>query len=314
MKKGMIIFVMLVLSIGMVFGQGQAEDDGIITIGLSMSAHTQFLENVSDAAKEQAEALEGVEIIIMNANDDIDTQINDVESLITQKVDAIILNPLDKAGLGKAVDNIKAAGIPVVEVNTFTTNDAYDVYVGSDEVEAGKIQGNWIAENVGTSGNICILYGVMGHSGQIGRFDGVNQSLLSKYPGWTLLADMTGEWKRSEGLRITEDWIQTYGDKIDVIAAQNDEMALGALQAVQEAGLSIPVLGIDATPDAIQLVIDGELALTVFQNSKAQGGESVNVAVGLVNGETYPQNYVIPYEEVNTENAQSYLDKVTSWN
>lgn len=301
------------LSFGIVFAQGQ-QDDGTIVIGLSMSAHTQFLENVSDAAVNQAESLEGVEIIVTNANDDIDTQINDVESLITKQVDAIILNPLDKAGLGRSVDNIKEAGIPLVEVNTFTNNDKYDVYVGSDEVEAGKIQGNWIAENIGETGNVCVLYGVMGHSGQIGRFEGLKLALLDKYDGWELLADMTGEWKRSEGLRITEDWLQSYGNEIDVIASQNDEMAIGAMQAVEESGFDIPVLEIDATPDAIKAVINDRLALTVFQNSFAQGTEAVNVAVGLVKGEEYPKNYVIPYEEVNKENAEEYLEKVSSWN
>jgi inositol transport system substrate-binding protein len=313
MKRTMGVMLVLILTAGFVFGQGSSEEKDTIVLGLSMSAHTQFLENVTDAALAQAEE-RGVEIISMNGNDDIDTQINDVESLITRGVDAIILNPLDRAGLGRSVDNVKAAGIPLVEVNTFTNNDKYDVYVGSDEVVAGKTQGDWVAKNMGDSGNICILYGVMGHSGQIGRFEGVKQSLLDQYPGWTLLADMTGEWKRSEGLRITEDWIQTYGNEIDVIAAQNDEMALGALQAVQEAGLDIAVLGIDATPDAIQSVIDGGLKLTVFQNSKAQGSEAVNVAIGLVNGETYPKIYDIPYEEVTTENAQVYLERVSSWN
>jgi len=289
----------------------QGKDKNMV-IGLSMSEHTQFLENVTDSAMQQAKKL-GVKLIVMNGNSDIDTQINTVESLITRQVDAIILNPLDRAGLGKSVDNIKSAGIPLVEVNTFTINDKYDVYVGSDEVEAGRIQGDWIAKNIGETGNICILYGVMGHSGQIGRFEGLKQSLLDKYPGWHILADMTGEWKRSEGLRIAEDWLQKYGDKIDVIASQNDEMGLGALQAVRAADFDIPVLGCDASPDAIESVMNHGLSLTVFQNSLAQGAESVNVAVGLVKGKIYPKNYVIPYEEVNDENAEEYLKKVSSW-
>lgn len=312
MKKILVLTVILMMTVSLVFAQGKKESD-TIKIGLSMSAHTQFLENVSDAAINHAASLEGVELIVTNANDDIDTQINDVESLITRRVDAIILNPLDKAGLGRSVDNIKDAGIYLVEVNTYTTNDRYDVYVGSNEEEAGRIQGRWIESNLGTSGNVAVLYGVMGHSGQIGRFDGLKEALLDKYPDWNLIADMTGNWLRSEGLRITEDWLQTYGSRIDVIASQNDEMAMGALQAVEKSGMDIPVLGIDASPDAIQLVIDGRLALTVFQNSYAQGVESVNVAVGLVKGETFPKDYIIPYEEVNTENAAEYLKMLDSW-
>lgn len=312
MRKGLVLFL-VVLTAAAVFAGGQQESgkDGIV-IGLSMSAHTQFLENVAAAAQRQADRMDDVTLIIVNANDDVDKQINDVESLLVRGVDAIILNPLDKVGLGGAVDDIKDAGIPLVEVNTFTVNDRYDVYVGSNEEAAGEIQGQWIINNIGESGNVAVLYGVMGHSGQIGRFEGLKTSLLDKYPGWNVIADQTGEWKRNEGLRITEDWIQRF-DNIDVIASQNDEMAMGALQAVQEAGLNIPVLGVDATPDAITSVIAGELALTVFQDYEGQGSQAVKIAYGLVKGESYDKQAVIPYKEVNQENAAEFQKMLSSW-
>lgn len=312
MRKGLVLFL-VVLTGAAVFAGGQQESgtDGVV-IGLSMSAHTQFLENVAAAAQRQADRMDDVTLIIVNANDDVDKQINDVESLLVRGVDAIILNPLDKVGLGGAVDEIKDAGIPLVEVNTFTVNDRYDVYVGSNEEAAGEIQGQWIINNIGESGNVAVLYGVMGHSGQIGRFEGLKTALLDKYPGWNVIADQTGEWKRNEGLRITEDWIQRF-DNIDVIASQNDEMAMGALQAVQEAGLDIPVLGVDATPDAITSVIAGELALTVFQDYEGQGSQAVKIAYGLVKGETYDKQAVIPYKEVNQENAAEFQKMLSSW-
>jgi len=312
MKKLSVLFLVLVLIPASVWAGGKKEDDGKIKIGLSMSAHTQFLENVSAAAVRQAERMDNVTLIVLNANDDVDTQINDVESLIVQQVDAIILNPLDKVGLGVSVDAVIEAGIQLVEVNTFTVNDAYNTYVGSNEEDAGRIQGEWITKNIGTTGKVCILYGVMGHSGQIGRFEGLKNELLDKNAGWNILADQTGEWKRDEGLRITEDWIQRFGN-IDVIASQNDEMAMGALQAVQEAGKNIPVLGVDASPDAIDSVIEGELALTVFQDSEGQGSEAVNVAYGLVNGKSYDKFVEIPYREVNKENAADFKKLLESW-
>ncbi len=312
MKKMTFVLFMLVTACSFLMAEGQKEDDGIVTIGLSMSAHTQFLENVSAAAVRQADRMDDVEIIVLNANSDVDKQISDVDTLMVQQVDAIILNPLDKIGLGGVVDEVIKAGIPLVEVNTFTENDSYNVYVGSNEEDAGRIQGEWIFENIGDKGNVCILYGEMGHSGQIGRFEGLKKELLDKNPGWSILADQTGEWKRDEGLRITEDWLQRF-DNIDVIAAQNDEMAMGALQAVQEAGMDIPVVGVDATPDAIESVIKGELSLTVFQDSEGQGASAVKVAYGLVNGESFKKFEEVPYQEVNQANAADFKKMLESW-
>jgi len=313
-KKRMVFLLAILMVPAILFAGGQSEPVGKkkIVIGLSMSAHTQFLTNVSTAAQRQADRMDDVQLIVVNANNDVLKQINDVETLLVQGVDAIILNPLDKVGLGGIVDTVKKAGIPMVQVNTYTTNDAYDVYVGSNEEAAGEIQGKWALENIGEKGNIVILYGVMGHSGQLGRFAGLKSELLDKYPGWKILADQTGDWKRDEGLRITEDWIQRF-KKIDVIAAQNDEMAMGALQAVREAGLNIPVLGVDATPDAINSVLKGELALTVFQDYEGQGSQSVKIAAGLVKGEKYDKLAIIPYVEVNQGNAEEFKDKLSSW-
>lgn len=310
MKKAMICLLILVASMG--FAMGKSENDGKIKIGLSMSAHTQFLENVTAAAQREAGRMDDVELIVVNANGDVNTQIDDVESLLVQNVDAIILNPLDKIGLGGAVDNIKEAGIPLVQVNTFTKNNNYDVYVGSNEEDAGRIQGEWIKKNIGAEGNVVILYGEMGHSGQIGRFEGLKKELLDKNTGWKIIADQTGTWQRDEGLRITEDWLQRF-DNINVIASQNDEMAMGALQAVQEAGRIIPVLGVDASPDAINSVLGKELSLTVFQDSEGQGSQAVKVAYGLINGEKYEKFIEVPYREVNMENAAEFKKMVESW-
>lgn len=313
MKRIVFLVLISAAACGALFASGGSSgSDGVVTIGLSMSAHTQFLENVSAAAVRQADRMADVELIVLNANSDVDKQISDVETLLVQNVDVIILNPLDQIGMGGAVDTIKEAGIPLVEVNTFTDNDRYDVYVGSNEEDAGRIQGEWIFGNIGSEGNVCILYGEMGHSGQLGRFAGLKKELFDKNPGWTILADQTGNWQRDEGLRITEDWLQRF-DNIDVIASQNDEMAMGAMQAVREAGLDIPVLGVDASPDAIDSVIAGELALTVFQDSEGQGSEAVKIAYGLVKGESYDHFVEVPYQEVNQGNAADFKKMLESW-
>lgn len=311
LKKAWLMFAVAVL---LSFG-GWAQEKKYV-IGVSMSEFTQFLVNVADVAKAAAAKNPKIaKIIILNGNADIQKQISDVESLMAQHVDAIILNPIDTSGLNNVVDRIKDAKIPLVEVNTFSTNTRYDVYVGTREQAAGEIQGDWIAKNIGTKGKFCVLYGVMGHSGQIGRWEGLKSSLLDKYPGWTLLAAQTGNWERDQGLSITEDWLQRYKD-IDVIAAQNDEMALGAIQAVKEAGRqnTVKVLGIDATPDGIAAVQNGDMTITVFQDFVAQGEKSVETAVGLIEGKTYPKHVVTPFVEVDPANIMQFKAKVAQWN
>jgi len=286
-----------------------------IRIGMSMSEDTQFLTNVRKAAEKKAKEL-GIELITNSGQGQVEKQINDMEAFISMGVDAIIFNPLDRDAMDEIVDKVKAANIPLVEVNTFTSNDNYDVYVGSPEEDAGRIQGEWIAKNLGESGGVAIMYGVMGHSGQIGRYEGLKAALLDKYPGWKVIVEKTGNWKREEGQAMMEDWLQAYKDKIDVIASQNDEMAMGAIAALEEAGMldQIKVLGIDASPDAVKLVKEGKMAITVFQDSFGQGAKSVEVAYDLAMGKPAPSKKIdIPFQEVNASNADDFEKYLTEW-
>jgi len=300
-------------STAQVMPEGDSGDKQLV-VGLSMSDDTQFLSNVRKAAEKKANEL-GIQLIPNSGQNQVEKQINDMEAFITMGVDAIIFNPLDRNAMDEIVDKVKAAGIPLVEVNTFTSNENYDVYVGSPEEDAGRIQGEWIRKNLGDSGNLVIMYGQMGHSGQIGRYEGLKQALLDPCPEWNVLVEKTGEWKRELGQSMMEDWLLTYPDQIDVVASQNDEMAMGALAALEAAGKldDIKVLGIDASPDAVALVSEGQLALTVFQDSFTQGSTAVEVAVGLLNGETYPKVVDIPFREVNPDNAEEFYAMLKEW-
>jgi inositol transport system substrate-binding protein len=291
-----------------------AEGKKDIVIGLSMSDDTQFLTNVRKAAEKRASEL-GVKLIPNSGQNQVEKQLNDMEAFITMKVDVIIFNPLDRDAMGEVVDKVKEAGIPLVMVNTFTSNENYDVYVGSPEEDAGKIQGEWIRKNLGESGNLVIMYGQMGHSGQLGRYEGLKSSLLDPCPEWKVIAEKTGEWKRELGQAMMEDWLLTYPGQINVVASQNDEMAMGALAALEASGKegTISVLGIDASPDAIELVKEGKLALTVFQDSFTQGSTAVDVAIGLLEGKEYPKVVNVPFKEVNKDNADEFYALLATW-
>jgi len=270
-----------------------------------------FCKNMSDGALEKAKEL-NVDLTIYNADNRIENQIQQVENLITKKVDAILLQAVDHNGCAFLVDNCKEAGVPIIVVNCDTTSPNMDTYVGSYDVEAGKIQAEWILENIGgdTGGNIAILFVPMGCTPQLQRYQGFKETLLDKYPNWKVLAELPADSRRDKAMQITEDWLQTYGDKIDVIVAQNDEMAMGAVQAIKNHGItSIKVLGVDATEDAVQAVKDGEMAMTVFQDARGQGAKAVEVAVGILEGKTYPKQIYIPFIPVTPENVDEFLPK-----
>lgn len=326
MKKKFVFLLTCLMLVSMMSGCGAKTDTATseptdsteaktLKIGISMSEDTQFLTNVRKAAEKKADEL-GVEVVVNSGQGQVEKQINDMEAFITMGVDAIVFNPLDRDAMNEVVDKVKEAGIPLVEVNTFTSNENYDVYVGSPEEDAGRIQGEWIAKNIGESGGIAIMYGQMGHSGQIGRYEGLKTSLLDKYPDWKVIVDKTGEWKREMGQSMMEDWLQSYKGKINVVAAQNDEMAMGAIAALEEAGMldQIKVLGIDASPDAIKLVQEGKMALTVFQDSFGQGSKAVEVAVDLASGKPSPGKRIdIPFQEVNKDNAAEFEKYLKEW-
>ncbi|MDD5017450.1 MAG: substrate-binding domain-containing protein [Eubacteriales bacterium] len=283
-------------------------------IGFAKGTDTPWMAILEAALVAKADEL-GVELILTSAGSHADKQISDVESLLTQNVDAIIMNPIDREACGVIVDTIKEKGIPLVEVNTFTTNENYDVYVGSPEEQAGNLQAQWLINNIGATGNLCILYGEMGSSGQIGREAGLLEGLgitvdSEDTDKWIVLAAQTANWVRADAKRIAEDWLMAYGDQIDAICAQDDEMAMGALQAVQEKNLEdkIKVLGIDGMQESVISVGEGGQAMTALQDAVAQGETAIEVAVKLLNGEEVDKVVDIPFVEINETNYEDFLE------
>ncbi|WP_010273397.1 substrate-binding domain-containing protein [Paenibacillus senegalensis] len=286
-------------------GSGGDEDGkyriGVATQGLSH----EFIKALVEAMQEQAETV-NVDLIIMDSQDQIETQLSQVDNLVSQNVDAVILNSVDFVGSGPAVDSVKAAGIPLVEVITFTQNDNYDVFVGTDPKQSGIFMGEILAEALGGKGNVALLQGQIGHSAEITRGEGLQEALFDKYPDIKLLTQQTANWNRDEAMRITEDWLQRFPD-IDAIAAQNDEMAMGALQAVEAVGKDIIIVGIDGIPDALRAVRDGRLYATVLDNVTEEGKRAVEVAVGLIEGETFENEELVDYVPITIDNVSDFL-------
>lgn len=315
--KGLVIGLVLLLAMSALAGCAKKNEEkpqasgpsaavkhkiGVAAQGLSHEFIKSLVESMQSKAKEL-----NVDLSVMDSEDKIETQLSQVDNLISQKVDAIILNSIDLVGSGPAVDKAKAAGIPVVEVITFTKNESYDVFVGTDPKQSGVMMGDYLAKILNGKGNVALLQGQIGHSAEITRGAGLKESLFDKYADIKLLTQQTANWNRDEALRITEDWLQRF-PQINAIAAQNDEMAMGAIQAVQAAGRKdIIVVGIDGIDEALKAVKDGKMGLTVLDNVTEEGKRSVEVAVGLIEGKKFDKKELVDYVPITKDEVDKYI-------
>ena len=309
-KPGTVLFVMAL--VGMVLGgcnRGANKDGGKgIVIGASMlSLQSEFVVNVKDAMEARAKE-KNIALIVNDAQRTADKQVQQIETFISQKVDAIILNPCEVEASSPAIEKAKAAGIPIINVNSETAA-APDGFVGSRDEEAGEIAMEQIAKLLNGKGNVVMIEGYMGQAAQIKRSAGA-KTVLDKYPGIKILAQQTADWDRAKGMSLMENWIQSYGNKINAVFAHNDEMGMGALQALEQAKLKdkVAVISIDAIADALQAVKDGRLDATVYQDAKGQGAGAVDMAIQLIKKEPVEKKDIfIPFQLVTKENVNEFL-------
>lgn len=313
----------MVLSVGLVMslfvGCGAKTDSGSTAtnstkkkvIGVCITDFSdQFQVYVMNGMKKQAAELKDADVVYVDAKSDGQKQISEVENLITQKVDAIVLFAVDDNTAKTAVKAINEAKIPLIAVNRPLPDPSKALsFVGSNSVESGEIEMTQLAKELNGKGNIVVLNGTMGTPPQIDRRKGYD-NILKNYPDIKVIAENTGDWARDKGMKITEDWLQS-GKKIDAVLAENDEMALGAIKAINDAGLKgkIKACGIDATPEALSYVKKEEMAFTVFQDAAGQGGKSIEAAYNAANGKTVDKEVVIPYQLVTKDKADEFMAK-----
>ncbi|MEO8424889.1 MAG: sugar ABC transporter substrate-binding protein [Actinomycetota bacterium] len=281
---------------------------GAITLGVAFPNSDTFLSRVQDGMKDEA-AAKGATITITDAKDDTAAQLSQVENFVSQKVSAIIVVPVDTSAAQPMADAAKAASIPIVFVNRNPSISGVP-YVGSDSLFAGTVEMEELAKLAGGKGDVVILQGQVSNEAAVLRTQGCND-VVGKNPGMKVAATQAGDWDRAKGQSITENWIQSGLLKAGmVICANNDEMALGAINALKAANLldSVFVGGVDATSEALAAMKAGELEVTVFQDAKGQGKGGVDAAVDLVGGKTIPNDLVdIPYVLVTPANMDEYI-------
>lgn len=226
-------------------------------------------------------------------------------------VDALVVVPVTGAGTLDMTDHARAAGVPLVYLNrkpADTTMGKGIGYVGSDDIVAGRLQGEYVAQQLNGSGNVAIMVGRVTTSAALQRTEGVKQ-VLARQPHMQVVAEEVGDWSRERGLAITRTWLAE-GKKIDAIVANNDEMAIGAIIALHKAGrspASIFIMGVDATPDGLAQMDKGAMKATVYQDAKEQGRSAVDLAMRMKAGEVQQNTIDVPFKLITPQNYKDLM-------
>lgn len=279
---------------------------GAVNICATFPILDQFLQLVADGMQGAADAA-GATINIQAADEKTDIQVGQVENCIQQGASAIVVVPVDTDATGPMTEAAAKAGIPLVYVNRRPADLPDGVpYVGSDSLVSGTLEMTELAKLAGGKGNVVILQGDPANEAAVLRTQGCND-VVAQNPGMTVTKTQAGNWQRDKGQAIMEDWLQS-GEEITVVCANNDEMALGAINALKAAGKLDKVLvgGVDATGDALAAMEAGDLEVTVFQDASGQGGGGVEAAIKLIKGEKVPSYVDIPYQLVTPANIADF--------
>lgn len=243
----------------------------------------------------------------VDAKGDVALQVQQIDDFINQGVEAIILNPVDTQGVLPMIKAAQAAGIPLVFVNRKpeVKLPANMAYVGSDSARGGEMQMEALAKKMNYRGNVAILMGALSNEEARERTRAV-EAVIAKYPQMAVIEKQTARWQRNEAVDVVAGWLLNQRP-IDAIAANNDEMAIGAVMALNQAKNShILVAGIDGTPDGQQFIKNGKMVLTIFQDAKGQAKGAVKVAKALLDKQPVEALNWIPYKTITHENYAEF--------
>lgn len=314
MKRPLIAMVLLGLIVGMVVTAGcqrSRPDDGKIVIGLTVPSLTHpFFIYLQENVQAEAEAL-GVEVIAMDAEDMAARQMSIVEDFIARGVDGVLMSPIGADSLVPAVEALNQAGIPVATVDRQVSGGEVLVHVGADNVEGGRAAARYILEQLGEQGTVLELEGTPGASPAIDRQAGFHEVLDAT--DVEVAASQSANFKRAEGQSVMENLLQVHQD-FGAVYAANDEMILGALEAMQASGIDpneVVTVGCDAIPDALAYIDQGRLDATVEQFPGRQARTALRVLVAHLREGTQPEKREIFIQPVviTAENLDQAEDK-----
>ncbi|EYD77379.1 Inositol transport system sugar-binding protein [Rubellimicrobium mesophilum DSM 19309] len=289
------------------------------TVGVSMALFDDnFLTVLRNGITEYAGTLDGVEVQVEDAGNDVGKQLDQINNFIAAGVDAIIVNPVDTSATEAMSQAAANAGIPLVYVNRQPINvDSLpdnQAFVASDERESGTLETQEVCrllkEAGKTEANIIVIQGELSNQAAVQRTQDVHDVIGTPDCSFmTIVEEQTGNWSRQQGADLMSNWLSA-GTQFDAVVSNNDEMAIGAIQAMKAAGMDMKdviVGGVDATQDALAAMQAGDLDVTVFQNAAGQGKGALDAALALARGEPVEQKVYVPFELVTPENIDQYL-------
>ncbi len=316
-----VIIAVVLLIVFVVSGKDEPKTDttttegsGPVTIGLVVpTLDNPYFVDLTEAAREEASKNKNIRLIVQAAErgaTDVERQIEIVENLISQNVDALVLVPTDSLAIIPVILDANNSRIPVVIVDNNLDKEAsvkagVDIvsFIGSDNFIGGQIAGKFLGEYLGGTGEVAILEGISGTEAAIDRKEGFQDS-ISKFNNIKVVASQTANWDRVEGLNVFGSILQA-NPGIDGVFASNDEMALGAVRAIEERGMSgeVVVVGFDAIDDAIEAVNQGRMIATVAQQPKEMGRLGVLVAMKAITGEKSDEYVPVPLKLITKNNS-----------
>ncbi|MFD9626264.1 ribose ABC transporter substrate-binding protein RbsB [Peribacillus muralis] len=268
-----------------------------VKIGVSISTlNNPFFVSLKDGIEKEAKA-KGMKVTVVDAQDDTAKQTSGIEDLILQKVDVLLVNPTDSAAISSAVKDANDAGIPVITIDRSADEGDIETFIASDNVAGGEIAAEYLVKELGEKAKVVELEGVSGASATRERGKGFH-NLADKQ--LDVLTSQTAEFDRTKGLNVMENILQGNKD-IQAVFAHNDEMALGAIEAIKAAGKDIIVVGFDGNDDALKAVESGELKATIAQQPALIGEEAVNAAEKVLKGDKVEETISVPLKLVTKE-------------
>ncbi|MFT2213972.1 sugar ABC transporter substrate-binding protein [Rhizobium giardinii] len=287
------------------------------TVGVSMALFDDnFLTVLRNGMQDYAKTLEGVTLQVEDAQNDVAKQQSQIQNFIAAGVNAIIVNPVDTDATAAMSKLAADAGIPLVYVNREPSNidslPEKQAFVASNEVESGTLETQEVCKLLGGKGKAVVMMGELSNQAARMRTKDVHDVLATDAcKGIEIVEEQTANWSRTQGADLVTNWLSA-GLEFDAVIANNDEMAIGAIQALKAAGRSmdsVVIGGVDATQDALAAMAEGDLDVTVFQNAAGQGKGSLDAALKLARGEAVDKKVYIPFELVTPANLKDYQAK-----
>ena len=289
---------------------GTAGGTARIRVGISVYDTSSFITAGKAGIDAYAKA-NNIDVLFNSANLDVNTQASQVDQFISAGVNAIIVVPVQADSLAPQVASAKAKNIPLLAVNASLTSKDLAGSVLPDDVKAGEQEMQMMADKLGGKGNIVVLQGPLGQSGELDRTKGI-QNVLAKYPNMKILAKDTANWKRDEAVNKTKNWLSSFGNQVNGIVGENDDMGLGALQATREAGVKIPIVGVDGIEDGLKAVTSGDFIGTNLQNGTVELAAGLAVAAKIARKQEVDKNPVYLMPMVTSENVALYTKHIVT--